>query len=309
MNIQNAIDNCLDDLGLAKSTRLAYRNGMNSFLAYLDTQEIKATDDVGKLTMDHFVYFLSYISRKYAKQSTGVYSAASKNLLDWLVIHKLIHPDYEDTIRLKMASNRSHRRREDKLPRFPNRTDVPKMLETVKLYEEKWPMVKERNIALLEFLASTGCRNSEVTNLNIKDLDMVKRSAIVTGKGSKERRVWFSQSAADALLEYWRVRKSDMPTDPVFCAHDKGSSGRETKRITPTTTRRIVKDIAILAGIDPNKFSPHYFRHAFAIRVLHETNNLAMVQDMLGHADPGATRVYAKIYSEDLEKAHKEIFH
>jgi integrase/recombinase XerD len=307
MDIKTATNNCLDDLGLAKRTRMAYRNGMNSFLAYLETQGVKDTDDISKLTMDHFVYHLSYITRKYSKSSAGVYAAATKNLLDWMVIHNLLRPDYQDTLRMKMAMNRSHRRREDKLPRFPNRTDVPKILEAVKLYEEKSP-IKERNVALLEFLASTGCRNNEVIQLNIGDLDMVNRTTIVNGKGSKERRVWFSQSAADALQEYWKVRGSNMPSDPIFCAHDKGSKGREVKRITTTTTRNVVKQIAIVAGIDPNKFSPHYFRHAFAIRVLSETGNLALIQDMLGHKDPGATRVYAKIYSEDLEKAHKEIF-
>ena len=61
-----------------------------------------------------------------------------------------------------------------------------------------------------------------------------------------------------------------------------------------------------IAGID--KFTPHYFRHAFAIRMLSETGNLALVQDLLGHADPAATRVYAKIYPEDLRDAHHKIF-
>lgn len=63
-----------------------------------------------------------------------------------------------------------------------------------------------------------------------------------------------------------------------------------------------------LAGIDPSKFSPHYFRHAFAIHILSETGNLALAQDLLGHSDPKSTRVYAKIRADDLQKAHKKIF-
>ena len=102
-------------------------------------------------------------------------------------------------------------------------------------------------------------------------------------------------------MEYWRVRESNMATDPIFFAHDKGSNGRDTKRMSPTTARKIVKSISIIAGIDPTKFSPHYFRHAFAIRVLAENHDLAITQDLLGHEDPKSTRVYAKIESEDLQ--------
>jgi site-specific recombinase XerD len=180
------------------------------------------------------------------------------------------------------------------------------MLKAVKLYAEESPR-KERNIALIEVLASSGCRISEVINLNVQDIDRVNRTAIVTGKGSKQRRAWFSQSAMDALETYWKERGSTMATDPVFLRHDKGT-GSKVQRMSPTTARNVVKQIAMVAGIDPNKFSPHYFRHAFAIRVLSETHDLALTQDLLGHADPAATRVYAKIYSEDMQRAHRDIF-
>lgn len=307
MEIKKAISMCIDDLSLAPRTSRAYRTGLDRFVEYLHTQGIEDTDDINKLNVDHFIYFLPYLNRQYSKGTAGVYASAAKALLDWMVISNIIHPDYQDTIRIQKAMSRSHKRHEDKLPRFPNKTDVPKMLEAVRLYEEKSP-IKERNIALLEFLASTGCRNNEVVQLNVGDLDLVNRTTVVTGKGSKERRVWFSQSAADAIKEYWKIRDFANSTDPVFCSHDKGSKGRKTKRITTMTSQRVVKEIAILAGIDPHKFSPHYFRHAFAIRVLSETGNLALVQDLMGHKNSNSTRVYAKIYSEDMQAAHREIF-
>jgi site-specific recombinase XerD len=305
MEIKTAIERCLDDLSLAKRTRTAYNTGLKSFIAYLHTQGIEVTDEVEKLTVDSFIYFLPYLNRRVSKGTAGVYGSASKALLDWMVIANMLQPTYNDTIRIKKSMNRSHRRHEDKLPRFPNRTDVPKMLEAVRLYEET-PR-KERNIALLELLASTGCRNNEIVQLKVKDIDLVNRTTIVIGKGSKERRVWFSHAAADALKEYWRVRGSSKAPEPALARHDKGA-GHKIKPMTTTTTRNIVKDVAVLAGIDPAKFSPHYFRHAFAIRVLSETGNLALVQDLMGHESPSSTRVYAKIYSEDMQKAHREIF-
>jgi site-specific recombinase XerD len=70
----------------------------------------------------------------------------------------------------------------------------------------------------------------------------------------------------------------------------------------------VVDSIAKLAGIDPAHWSPHYFRHAFAIEALRKTGNLATVQDLLGHSSPHSTRIYAKIYDEDLEAAYRDVF-
>jgi site-specific recombinase XerD len=307
MNIQKSISACLEDLGLAKNTELAYRNGLNNFMKFLDKESIKPTDEVSCITVDHFIQFMPWLDKRFSKQTSGVYGAGAKALVNYLVISNILSLSHLDTLRFNKASLRSHRRHEDKLPRFPEKNDVDKMLSAVRLYEDTTPR-KERNIALLEFLASSGCRISEVTALNIQDIDIVNRSVIVTGKGSKERLVFFSQDTASALALYWKARKSNMATDPIFGRHDKGAGHKRIKRMTPTTAREIVKSIAEVAGIDPTKFSPHYFRHAFAIRVLSETGNLALTQDLLGHKDPKSTRVYAKIRSEDLQNKHRAIF-
>lgn len=307
MNIQKAIDECLADLSLASATEKTYRTGLGSFLLYLSDKNINASEDVEKLEVDHFIFFLTWANKRFSKQTAHVYGAASKSFMDFLVITKRLEISYLDAVRLKKATLRSNRRREDKLPRFPQKDDVPRMLAAVRNQNESSPR-KERNIAILEFLASSGCRVSEAINLNIQDIDLVNRSTIVTGKGSKERRVFFSPVAAASISAYWDARKSRMATDPAFARHDKGAGRKHIKRMTTTAVRNIVKDVALLAGVDTTKFSPHYFRHAFAIRVLGETGNLALAQDLLGHKDPKATRVYAKIHSEDLQKAHRSLF-
>lgn len=309
MNIENAMNECLADLSLAYNTEMTYRKGISKFLEYIGKKYgVTPAYDVGVLNIEYFITFPAWLDKAYSKQTCGVYTAAARAFFDYLIISKSIpEPSHYDVLRYKKATTRSHKRHEDRLPRFPNRTDVPKILEAARILCEESPR-KERNIALLEFLASSGCRISEVTALNIQDIDMANRTTVVTGKGSKERRVWFSQSAAEAMLEYWKARGSNMPTDPAFGRHDKGAGRKRVKRMTPTTARRIVKEIATLAGIDPSKFSPHYFRHAFAIRVLSETGNLALVQDLMGHASPQSTRVYAKIYSDDMQAAHRKIF-
>lgn len=307
MEIKIAVSHCIDDLGLAKTTRATYSFGLNCFAQYLAEQGIDSNSPVETITMDHFVYFFPWLNQRFSKLTTGVYGAASKAFMDWLVIGKYIEPSYYDTLRYKKSAERAHKRHEDRLPRSPQKDDVARMQNAVRLRAQESPR-KERDIALIEFLATTGCRVSEAVSLNIKDIDLLTRSVVVLGKGSKERRVFFSQVAEDALIAYWTERKSSLPADPIFGRHDKGAGSKIIKRITTTTARTIVHDVAGEAGIDPSKFTPHYFRHAFATHVLSETHDLALVQDLLGHSDPKSTRVYAKIQSEDLQKAHREIF-
>jgi site-specific recombinase XerD len=131
---------------------------------------------------------------------------------------------------------------------------------------------------------------------------------VVTGKGSKQRRAFFSKAAARALKDYWLARHNSEPTAPAFARHDLGNIKHGIERLTTATVRDVINHIAVFAGIEKALFSPHYFRHAFAIKLLSETQNLALVQDLMGHASPAATRVYAKIYPEDLRDAHREVF-
>lgn len=307
MNIQTAITKCIEELSASDNTKRAYGLGLDRFLDYLKENKLHLNSPLRHLKIDHFINFLAWLNQHYSKQTVGTYGAASKALFDWLVLAGVFKPDYFDALRIKKASQRSHRRHEDKLPRWPNRDDVERILKTVHAHEEKSP-IRERNIALIELLASSGCRISEIMMLNVIDIDCKTRSAVVLGKGSKERRVYFSQSAIDALQVYWNVRGEIASGDPILARHDRGAGKIEIKRMTAAMARIIVKQIAFMAGIDPAKFTPHYFRHAFAIRILSETNNLALAQDLLGHQDPKSTRVYAKIYPDELQAAHREIF-
>lgn len=306
MDIKTAIERCVSDLSLAPKTKEAYAYGLGRFAEYLHTKGVEITDDISRLNIDHFIYYYPWLN-KYSKQTANLWGTASRTLLDWLVTAGILTLEYKDTIRYNSAKLKAHRRRQNRLPRWPKEDDVSKLLKAARLRDEDSP-TKERDIALLEFFASTGCRNNEVVQLKVRDLDLKNRTTIVMGKGSKERRVWFSPAAAEAIRAYWAVRKSANSNDPVFSRHDRKIGKGKLAPMSTDTPRNIVKEIMILAGIERGKFSPHYFRHAFAIQALSKTGNLAVVQDLLGHDDPKSTRVYAKIRSEDLQREHRKIF-
>jgi site-specific recombinase XerD len=320
MNVQEAIDKFCKHIkaNRAETTARAYINSMRHFRAYLESIDIKPEDSPTLLNADIFVEYPEYLKlytfngktgkAGLAKKSLGVYISAAKNLFDWLIIKKLIDPpDYAESLRFNMAIKEAMKTREQKLVRFPKLEEADLLVETIPACDRYDSPVKERNIALIHFLYSTGCRAVELQRLTVGNVDLGNRSAKVLGKGKKERIVFFDRETAAALREYWRVRGWAGAADPAFARHDKGASKNHMTASTRTIWD-IVNEVCDAAGFDRGKFSPHYFRHAYAIRILKQTGNAALVQDLLGHKDANSTRVYAKIYDDDKRDAYRQVF-
>lgn len=309
MNIHKAITECLETAFAIRAyeTAKTYKSGLDWFAKMLAEDRDLQTADVTAVTMKDFTRFPVWLrkEKKFAKATVRVYLAGARNFMRWLTTNEYLLPDYAATVRYQDAVKEVGLMRESKLPRFPERDHVARMQEAVRILPYKSPR-RERNLAMIEFMACTGCRVSEMTNLTISKFSPDYSSAIVTGKGKKERRVFLSEAARELLLDYWKVRGAALlPTTPAFSRHDKGA-GKRVSMLTTAAVRQMVEEVSNMAGID--NFSPHYFRHAFAIRVLGETGNLALTQDLMGHKTPAATRNYAKIYPDELRKAHEKIF-
>lgn len=308
MNIKTALNNFLDEIGNTRSmkTQRSYECGLKVFIKHLSSQGIDIDKSLKMMNMDHLIGFPAFMGRRgYSKKTIALYLSSVGSWLNWLIIGGHIEPTLQEGLRLRKAYKDANRKREQKLPRWPKKDDVDKMKKAVRQIKEPAPRL-ERDIAIIELLSSTGCRISEICGLSISNIDMGERSAKVVGKGNKERIAYFSQDAAEALKNYWLARKHAIASEPIFCRHDKGA-GRKVKRINTGTIWNVVKAVKSIAGIE--NFSPHYFRHAFAIKILRETGgNLALVQDLLGHADPASTRVYAKIYPDEMREEHHRIF-
>lgn len=278
---------------------------LRAFLLFLESEKIESPHPIASVTMNHFIRFPSWMLANGFKKSTAVvYSSGSKFFLDWLVIEGHLLPSYEENLRYQKSVEALHKRREEKLPRTPKEGDVAKMLKAVEELEKRSP-AKERNIALILFLYSTGCRNEECTKLRVKDIDLVNKRAFVQGKGEQEAIVFFNQETADALETYLKTRKWRDKNHPIFARHDN-AAGKKKVAISTNTVRRVIDDVMKLAGVEKGTFSPHRFRHAFAIDLLRKTKNLALVQDLMRHKSPTTTRRYAKISDEEAEKEYRE---
>lgn len=308
LTVQDAILACTKE-ERSELTRKTYKYALGIFTAYLTEQyHIPPTDPVKSVGVEHFIEYSSWLLQqdKYSKPTLQLYATGAKVFMDWLVLKNVFDLSYNQGLRYKMGVERIRDIHEEKMERTPNPGDAESMLKAARLIEWDSP-IRERNIALIEFLYSTGCRNDEAGKLQVRDVDLNDRTAIVKGKGKKERRVFLTETARDALDTYWTARKFREKSNPAFARHDRAVKGQK-KRLSTEAVRAIVDQVSAMAGISKGAFTPHYFRHNFGIKTLRETGNLALVQDLMGHANPNSTRIYAKTNKEDLRKAHKRTF-
>jgi len=150
--------------------------------------------------------------------------------------------------------------------------------------------------ALLEVLYATGLRGSELVGLPFAAVARDPRVLVVRGKGSKERMVPLSDPARDALAAWKAVR----PQKPVskWLFPSRGDSGH----LTRSGFAKMLGRLAVAAGLDPARVSPHVLRHSFASHLLAGGADLRSVQQMLGHADIVTTEIYTHIQDEQRQK-------
>lgn len=162
-----------------------------------------------------------------------------------------------------------------------------------------------RDRALILTLFCSGMRRAEVALLNRADIDdgYLDRG-LITGKGDKERVVFFDEPTLEAIRAYLLARGDVLA--PVFLRHDNrrghaAGHGGEKWRLTPQSVWAIVKRYAREVGVPA---STHHFRHAKASVLLNRGASLSEVQDILGHASPDTTkRIYAHYKVEHLRDA------
>lgn len=157
-----------------------------------------------------------------------------------------------------------------------------------------------RQRALIEVFYSTGCRLDELRKLDIDDINWQSSSAIVYGKGSKERRVYLSEKAKYYLKKYLDTRTDDCPALIV-------SERRPFRRLTKEGIQYQIKKIRDAAQIE-KPLHPHILRHTFAQLSLDNGMELADLQALMGHEKADTTARYAQVSEERKQSAFKR-FH
>lgn len=156
---------------------------------------------------------------------------------------------------------------------------------------------------LVEVLYSTGLRVSELVALPRAALRGDPRMILVTGKGGRERMVPLSGAARAALTEWCGHR--DAADRAATAAGQRPSpwlfpSRAKAGHLTRIAVWQALKELAVQAGIDPARLSPHTMRHAFATHLLANGADLRSIQSLLGHADISTTEIYTHVLDERL---------
>lgn len=177
---------------------------------------------------------------------------------------------------------------------------VPKALSEEQIETIRDACRTPREHALVEFFFATGARLQEVVGLNRQDIDWQNRAAIVLGKGSKEREVYFGHKAALWLRRYLEARKDD---DPALFA----TANRPYNRAAPHTLYHEIKKIAKRVGLD-KAVSPHKYRHSLATHMLDHGADVLVIQSILGHSKPETTLRYLRLSGKRRHEQYDKYF-
>ncbi|OGE70729.1 hypothetical protein A2617_03045 [Candidatus Daviesbacteria bacterium RIFOXYD1_FULL_41_10] len=162
-----------------------------------------------------------------------------------------------------------------------------------------------RDRAILETLFSTGLRVSELASLNCDTINLGRREFSIIGKGQKERIIFLSDTAVEALDRYLKVRKDTFK--PLFIRFqgkiDPKDNG-EAMRLTSRSIQRIVEKYVKSVGLSV-KATPHTLRHSFATDLLINGADIRSVQEMLGHSNISTTQIYTHVTSKHFHDVHK----
>jgi integrase/recombinase XerD len=183
------------------------------------------------------------------------------------------------------------------LPKMLSEAEVARLIKAA----DAWPGEEGVRLrAILELLYATGLRISELTTLPLAAAQRDPRFLLVRGKGGRERMVPLSPPSRLALTAYLACRKHFL-TEGAASRFLFPSRGREGY-LTRQRCGQLLKELALAAGLDPARLSPHVLRHAFASHLLDHGADLRSVQQMLGHADIATTQIYTHVQSERLRR-------
>ena len=157
--------------------------------------------------------------------------------------------------------------------------------------------------ALFEALYSTGCRISEATSLTWRDVDLDGGTALVFGKGAKERLCILGRKAVEALRRLRSIAAAAFP-DVGANGGDHVFLGVRGNQLTPRDAQRRMKKWLAEAGL-PSDLTPHKLRHSFATHLLDAGADLRSVQEMLGHASMATTQIYTHVSVERLKDEYR----
>jgi len=283
LEINSLIDSYKDFLiyekGLSENTVSAYISDINKVSGQ------KEYFDIENFLPD--TYLMSSNNKNYSGSTKKRIQSSINQFLKYL-----IDENYIANIEINNVSIMS----EKKLPHVLSPNEIDKLID---FYNHDL-FISSRNKTIIDFMYSTGCRVSELINVEESDIDIEDAFVRLEGKGSKQRIVPLGSKVLINLESYLPLRNKDRKSK-----NNKLFISKSYKNLDRTAVFRIIKSTGVKAGIHKELY-PHILRHSAATHMLEGGCDLRTVQEFLGHSSVSTTQIYTKVTKAFLEEAFIE---
>jgi integrase/recombinase XerC len=280
--------------GQSPHTVKAYGRDLEAFIDFCDRHYAGAWSwtTVDRLGLRGFLGELQ--RRGLAKRSAARALSAVRSLYRYLQENHGVPNNIARAARVPRLDKR--------LPTWLDRDQTRSLFEWAEARAEADDFGATRDLAILELFYSTGIRLSELSGMNLQDLDLLSDQAKVRGKGRKERIVPVGSRAVLALRRYLHhreavMRRAGADRRAVFVS-------RLGRRLGPRGVQRAVH--AMFDAVGGNNLRVHSLRHTFATHMLDAGADLRAVQELLGHASLSTTQIYTHTSVERLKKVYNQ---
>ena len=270
--------------GLSQNTIDAYRRDLTSFCEFL--YSIESIDNFDRIKRQHINYFIKELHDKnYIPTSVTRKIASIRGWFRWLTANEFITQDPSLGVELPKLTK--------KLPKVMSIQEIETVLKN---------NLSDIEISMLELLYGAGLRVSELTGLELNNIELNSRYVRCIGKGAKERIIPIGEKAKKSILKYLKhreliIKKYKLETKYLLIK-DNG------KKVTRQDVYVFIRKQGELLK---KHISPHTLRHSFATHMLENGADLRVVQELLGHSDVSTTQLYTHVSKKRLKEVYFSI--
>ena len=249
---------------------------------------------IRNITVEDIYEFLTYADHTRGNMAAAKSRKLSsiKGFFKYLTVKRMMLDE-------NPAANIESPKKQKALPKFLTLEESLLLLDTVR--NDTDSPARIRDYAIITLFLNCGMRVSELTGINISDIDRQLRSMTVTGKGNKQRIIYLNSACRNALAEYMEERLSEKHakanTNALFLS-------KREQRISVKTVQWMVYKYLDMAGLESKHYSVHKLRHTAATLMYQSGNvDVRVLKDILGHEQLNTTQIYTHVSNRSMEEA------